>query len=86
MASVAVVVSDLMFHARIVDALRAIRAEPGSPPEYVAACFYTFDTVESFVAAFLPHAQELQGDMPRYTNITPEIQFNEIVISKPGAA
>ena len=61
-------------------------AEPGSPPEYVAACFYTFDTVESFVAAFLPHAQELQGDIPRYTNIPPEIQFNEIVISKPGAA
>src|SRR5215467_13183914 len=36
--------------------------EPDSPPAYVAACFYTFDSVESFVAAFMPHAQELQAE------------------------
>ena len=60
--------------------------EPGSPPKYIAACFYTFDALESFMAAFMPHAGELQGDMPRYTNIPAEIQFNEIVIVVPAAA
>lgn len=57
-------------------------AEPASPPKYVAACFYTFDSVESFVSAFMPHAAELQGDMPRYTDIPAEIQFNEILVSE----
>ena len=56
--------------------------EPDSPPAYVAACFYTFDSVESFVAAFMPHAQELQGDMRHYTDIAPQIQFNEIRMEK----
>jgi len=60
--------------------------EPDSPPKYVAACFYTFDTVESFVSAFMPHADELQGDMAHYTDIPADIQFNEIVINKLGAA
>jgi uncharacterized protein (TIGR02118 family) len=55
-------------------------AEPGSPPAYTAACFFTFDTVESFLAAFMPHAAELQADMPNYTDITAQIQFNEILI------
>lgn len=54
--------------------------EPNSPPKYIAACFYTFDNIDSFVAAFMPHAEELQGDMPNYTNIPAEIQFNEILI------
>ena len=58
--------------------------EPDSPPGYVAACFYTFDVLESFLSAFMPHAAELQGDMARYTDIPPEIQFNEILIAKPA--
>lgn len=61
-------------------------SEQDSPPKYVAACFYTFDTLDSFVAAFMPHAEELQGDMPRYTDIPAEIQFNEILICEPVAA
>jgi uncharacterized protein (TIGR02118 family) len=56
--------------------------EPDSPPAYIAACFYTFDSIESFLAAFTPHAEELQGDMKHYTDITPQIQFNEIHIEK----
>ena len=59
--------------------------EPGSPPKYLAACFYVFESVEAFIAAFMPHADELQTDMPRYTNIPAEIQFNEILIDKQAA-
>ena len=56
--------------------------EPNSPPKYIAACFFTFGAIESFIAAFMPHANELQGDMQHYTNIPTEIQFNEILIEK----
>lgn len=59
-------------------------AQPGSPPAYVAACFFSFDSAESFMAAFMPHAAELQGDMPNYTDITPQIQINEVLIASPA--
>jgi uncharacterized protein (TIGR02118 family) len=58
--------------------------QPGSPPAYIAACFYMFDTVESFLAAFMPHAAELQTDMANYTDIRAQIQFNEILMDSRG--
>ncbi|MCL2523999.1 MAG: EthD family reductase [Betaproteobacteria bacterium] len=57
-------------------------AEPNSPPKYTAACFFTFDTVDSFISAFMPHANELQGDIQNYTDIPAEIQFSEILTEK----
>ncbi|HUA15611.1 MAG TPA: EthD family reductase [Verrucomicrobiae bacterium] len=54
--------------------------ERDSPPGYIAACFYTFDSIESFMAAFMPYAEELQGDMKNYTDIEPHVQINEIHI------
>jgi uncharacterized protein (TIGR02118 family) len=58
--------------------------KPDSSPAYIAACFYTFDSIESFLDAFMPHAEELQGDMKNYTDIEPQIQFNEIHIERPS--
>jgi uncharacterized protein (TIGR02118 family) len=52
--------------------------QPGTQPAYVVMCNYTFDSVEAFLAAFIPHAQALQGDIPNYTDIEPAIQFSEI--------
>jgi uncharacterized protein (TIGR02118 family) len=57
-------------------------ASPGSAPSYVAMCHYLFDTADDFMAAFLPHAAELQGDMPNYTDIATVIQVSEVVISR----
>ncbi len=56
-------------------------AVPGSEATFVAMCHYLFDSVDSFLAAFMPHAAVLQGDMPNYTNIEPVIQVNEVLIS-----
>ncbi len=55
---------------------------PGTEAAYVAMCHYQFDSVENFMAAFMPHAVVLQGDMPNYTDIEPVIQVNEVLISK----
>jgi uncharacterized protein (TIGR02118 family) len=57
-------------------------AEPGSAAAYVAMCHFGFRSVEDFLAAFMPHAAELQGDMPKYTDIQPVIQINEVLIAK----
>jgi uncharacterized protein (TIGR02118 family) len=57
-------------------------ASPGSPPSYVAMCHYLFDTADEFMVAFLPHATELQGDMPNYTDIETVIQVSEVVINR----
>ncbi len=57
-------------------------AEPGSSPAYIAMCDYLFDSLDDFMAAFLPHAERLQGDIPRYTDLTPVIQVNEIKIQR----
>src|SRR4051812_13930353 len=55
---------------------------PDTPPPYVAMCHYLFDTAESFIAAFVPNAPVLQGDMPNYTDIETVIQFSEVEISR----
>ena len=57
-------------------------ASPGSAPGYVAMCHYLFDTADDFMAAFMPHAAELQGDMPNYTDIETIIQVSEVLVSR----
>jgi uncharacterized protein (TIGR02118 family) len=57
-------------------------ARPNSPPVFVAICHFLFDSAQDFVAAFLPHAEQLQDDIQNYTNIEPVIQFNEVLISR----
>ena len=56
--------------------------QSGTPPAYVAMCHYTFTTADDFVAAFMPHAAELQGDMPNYTSIAPIVQFSDVEIAE----
>ena len=56
-------------------------AMPGTEAAYVAMCHFAFDSAEDFLAAFMPHAAQLQGDMPNYTDIEPVIQINEVLIS-----
>jgi uncharacterized protein (TIGR02118 family) len=53
-------------------------ALPGDPPPYVAACFLLFDTAQAFYDAFVPHMEQLQGDIPAYTDIAPVIQIGEV--------
>lgn len=56
-------------------------AVPGSEPTYTAMCHFLFNSVEDFLAAFMPNAEGLQGDMPNYTDIAPVIQFNEVLLT-----
>lgn len=55
---------------------------PGAPAPYVAACHYKFDSIEAFMAAYAPHAADLQADMGNYTDIEPVIQVSEVAIAE----
>ena len=51
---------------------------PGAPAPYAAIVGFTCESVEAFSAAFTPVMGQLQGDIPNYTNITPQVQISEI--------
>ncbi len=55
---------------------------PGAPATYVAMCHIFCDSVEAFQAGFGPHAQDILGDIPNYTDLSPVIQISEVVVGK----
>jgi len=76
-----------LFQKRMGAAMKDIRVEgglsggmPGSAAPYVAMVHASFASVEAFQTAFTPHAAEIQGDIPNYTNIPPVIQISEVLV------
>jgi uncharacterized protein (TIGR02118 family) len=53
---------------------------PGQPAPFAAISSFTCNSVEEFTSIFLQHADELQGDIPNYTDIAPVIQVSEVVV------
>ena len=53
---------------------------PGQPPTYVAMCHVYADSAEAFMAAFGPHAKQIMGDVPNYTDIKPVAQMSEVIV------
>jgi uncharacterized protein (TIGR02118 family) len=53
---------------------------PGSTPTYIGMCHIFCDSVETFQAAFGPHAAEIMADIPNYTDLTPVIQISDVVV------
>ena len=56
--------------------------EPGAPPTYVGMCHLFFDSVEAYPGAFGPHAKEILGDIPNYTDLSPVVQISEVVVER----
>ena len=53
---------------------------PGSPAPYVGMCHIFCDSVESFQAAFGPHAKAIMADIANYTDLAPVMQISEVVV------
>lgn len=51
---------------------------PGEPATYMTIAHLHCESVEAFQAGFGPHAQEILGDIPNYTDRTPVIQISEV--------
>ncbi|HTQ62067.1 MAG TPA: EthD family reductase [Candidatus Solibacter sp.] len=54
--------------------------EPGSRAPYHAIGQLQFESLESFQSSFGPHAGQIVGDVPNYTNTQPIIQISEVKI------
>ncbi|MDC1068434.1 EthD family reductase [Candidatus Kapabacteria bacterium] len=54
--------------------------EPDSAPPYETMANLYFASIESFQTAFGPHAEQIMGDVPNYTNIEPVIQISTVVV------
>ena len=53
---------------------------PGTAATYVGMCHIFCDSVEAFQGGFGPHAKEIMGDIPNYTDLSPVIQISEVVV------
>ena len=76
-----------LFQTRMGAAMKTIRVSrgiggstPRSPAAFEAMVHATFDSAEVFATPFAPHAAELQGDAPNYTNIQPVVQISEVLM------
>jgi uncharacterized protein (TIGR02118 family) len=76
-----------LFQKRMGAAMKAIRVSrgiggstPRSPAAFLAMVHATFDSAEVFATAFAPHAAELRGDAPNYTDIQPVVQISEVLM------
>jgi uncharacterized protein (TIGR02118 family) len=55
-------------------------ASPAAPAPYVGECHLMCDSLEAYNAAFGPHAKEISGDIPNFTDVTPVVQISEVVV------
>jgi uncharacterized protein (TIGR02118 family) len=74
-----------MVARKLGEALKGICVEKGlsgealdSKPIYVAMAHLSFDSMADFDSAFGPVEAEITADIPKYTSITPVVQFSEV--------
>jgi uncharacterized protein (TIGR02118 family) len=53
---------------------------PGTAPTYIGMCHIFSESTEVFSASFGPHAAEIMADIQNYTDLTPIMQFSEVVV------
>ena len=53
---------------------------PGAPAPFVAACHLYFHAAADFQNGISAHGTDIMGDIPNYTDISPQIQISEIVV------
>ncbi|EJN02074.1 EthD family reductase [Phyllobacterium sp. YR531] len=53
--------------------------DPDSKPPFVAMCHFYCESIDAFWSALTPHLEEIDADMPKYTNIVPLVQVSKVV-------
>jgi uncharacterized protein (TIGR02118 family) len=53
---------------------------PDAPATYVGECHLMCDSVEAYTSAFRPYAQEITGDIHKFTDVTPVVLISEVVV------
>ncbi len=52
---------------------------PDEPLPYLAIGYLYFDKLSAYQNSFGPHAEQIVGDVPNYTNIQPVVQISEVM-------
>lgn len=55
---------------------------PGAPAPFIGMCHIYCDSADAFQKAFTPHAEEILGDIPNYTDLQPIIQISDVVVER----
>ena len=78
-----------LFRKRMGGAMKKISVVRGisgatvaSPAPFIAIVTGTFESAEAFETAFTPHAAEILGDIPKYTDIQPVMQISEVQVQE----
>lgn len=51
----------------------------GGAPTYQVMALLSFDSVDAFKAAASTHGAEIFGDIPKFTDVQPVVQFNDVL-------
>jgi len=78
-----------MVKARMGSALKFYAVEkgvaggsPSDPATYLVVAHLHCDTIDDFQRGFGPHAEEIMGDIPNYTDQPPLVQISEVLVDK----
>lgn len=55
---------------------------PVDPAIYAVVAHLHCDSIDDFQRGFGPHAPEIMGDIPNYTDQTPLVQISEVLVDK----
>ena len=68
------------------DSLKLLKIDKGisgrsadEPIPYLAIGYLYFDKLSAYQNSFGPHAEQIVGDVPNYTNIQPVVQISEVL-------
>lgn len=59
---------------------QAIAGQPAENVPYLAAGHLFCVSLDAFNASFGPHTKEIMADVPNYTNLTPIMQFSDVLV------
>lgn len=68
------------------ESIRAVKIDkgiaagtPGEEMPFLAIGYLYFDSLEDYRRTFGPHAEQIVGDIPNYTNARPVVQISEVL-------
>ncbi len=69
------------FGLREIGINKGVSTLDGKPPPYICIGTADFGSAEDLKRGMATHADEILADIPKYTDIEPEIQISEILMS-----
>ena len=62
-----------------IQVVRAAATPDGSPPSFSIMALLSFSSAADFQTAAATHGTEIFADIPKFTNVSPIVQINDVV-------